>query len=344
LSSQINALSEVFPFDLNSNTLINENLGKNELLYKVNVEETQLLSNIQPGEVYIIDSLAGREIACHPYLIGEELKKRCLKAAEAFKKSLIFLDLCSDLSILHILRGASGYMVPEILHNKIPLLSIRTEYIENGYRFHSNDSRKLEVTYRNYSTSKITNLIIPDTFATGRSAEVGIKDLLAHGLQPERVILYGFISASSLKHLGKLCQKNKIELISFSICDITPLAYNNYDMPIYGLDESYYIETGKIRFLSGIIPQKTLERLISEYVAGMDQPGDWSERHSSLFNGIGYENGNIIGHLEKSKNLIQNLNKLNSLQDWYTEFHRDVAKRIQQKINEQIIKYRPIPK
>ena len=339
LQDKIEAVSNIFPIDLDSTTLINNNIGENAALYRVNPENTPILSHSKTGETYIIDSLAGGEIACHPYLVGEPLKKKCIESALAFQKALQVLDLYSDQSILHILRGASGYMVPEVLPPETPLLSIRTEYQEDGYRSHSDDSRRLEVTFRNYSTKKISTLIIPDTYATGRSAETGINDLIAHGLKPERVILYGFIAAPSLQRLGQLCQQHKIELISFGICNITPLAHNNYDMPLFGLDESYYTKTGKIRYLGCIIPTETLGRLLPEYVAGMDQPGDWSERHHQLFNGNGNENGNIMGHLKKSQHLIQILDNLNSQQKWYTELHREIANKTLNTINDEMNKY-----
>ena len=110
-------------------------------------------------------------------------------------------------------------------------------------------------------------------------------------------------------------------------------------MPIYGLDESYYTKTGKIRYLGCIIPSETLERLLPEYVAGMDQPGDWSERHHQLFNGNGNENGNMMGHLKKSQHLIQILDNLNSQQKWYTELHREIANRTLNKINDEMSNY-----
>jgi len=339
LQDEIEAVSNIFPLDLDSTMLINNNIGEHASLYRVIPENSSSLSSSQIGETYIIDSLAGGEIACHPYLVGQALRKKCVEVALAFQKALQVLDLYSDLSILHILRGASGYIVPEVLPSETPLLSIRTEYHEDGYRSHSDDSRRLEVTFRNYPTKKISTLIMPDTYATGRSAETGINDLITHGLKPKRVILYGFIASPSLQRLGQLCQQHEIELISFGICSITPLAHNNYDMPIYGLDESYYTKTGKIRYLGCIIPSETLERLLPEYVAGMDQPGDWSERHHQLFNGNGNENGNMMGHLKKSQHLIQILDNLNSQQKWYTELHREIANRTLNKINDEMSNY-----
>jgi len=339
LRGEIESVTSIFPIDLDSTTLINNNIGENASLYKVNPESAPILSSSPIGETYIIDSIAGGEIACHPYLVGGALKQRCVEAANAFRKALQVLDLYSDLSILHILRGASGYMIPEVLPPETPLLSIRTEYHEDGYRSHSDDSRRLEVTFRDYPADKGSTLIIPDTYATGRSAETGINDIITHGYKPEKVILYGFIATPSLQRLGLLCEQHEIELISFSICNITPLAHNNYDMPIYGLDESYYTKTGNIRYLGCIIPPETIERLLPEYVAGMDQPGDWSERHNKLFNGNGDENGNITGHLKKSQHLVQLLDNLNSQQRWYTELHRDIAERTLLKLSEELGRY-----
>ena len=115
--------------------------------------------------------------------------------------------------------------------------------------------------------------------------------------------------------------------MSFSLCDISQLAHNNYDMPIYGLDESLYTYMGGMRRMGSIIDSETLKDVLPQYVAGMDQPGDWSERQSTLFNGRGNEVGDMMGHLTKSLRLIESLNEINSEQPWYNKFHSRIADR-----------------
>ena len=105
----------------------------------------------------------------------------------------------------------------------------------------------------------------------------------------------------------------------FAICDITQLYSNNYDMPLYGLDEHLYQETGETNPLGSIVSHETLRDMLPYFIPGMDQPGDWSERHNSLYNGYGEESGNIKGHLTKSMNLIQSLVELNKKQPWYND-------------------------
>ena len=65
--------------------------------------------------------------------------------------------------------------------------------------------------------------------------------------------------------------------------------------------------------------------MLPMYVAGMDQPGDWSERQVSLFNGKGKEAGDIAGHLEKSLGIAESLKALNTEQPWYNEEHNAIA-------------------
>jgi hypothetical protein len=168
-------------------------------------------------------------------------------------------------------------------------------------------------------------LIVPDTYATGRSAEAALNRLFSSGLIPERVILYGFIAIPALVRLGEFCSREGIEMFSFAICDLTQLAFNNYDMPLYGFDESSHASTGRRIRLGSIVDMDTLDGMIPHYVAGLDQPGDWSERQVSLFNGYGMESGDVVGHLRKSTDLIKSCSELHSGEVWYDGFHEGIA-------------------
>lgn len=166
-----------------------------------------------------------------------------------------------------------------------------------------------------------------------------MNELFASGLEPRKIVLYGFIAIPALVRLGRLCSGRGIELLSFSICDVAPLAHNNYDMPLYGYDEGLYFSTGELRRLGGIVDKETLKRFLSRYIAGLDQPGDWSERQDRLFGGYGDERGDIVGHLRRSLRLIESLRGINSGQLWYDDFHDGIALREMGKLRESIQKY-----
>jgi len=307
-----------------------EGLGAGAELYRVE-GSTLIPQGAYTGETYIIDTPAGERIACHPHIVGEELKALCLEAAQVFVKAAeqVVPHLLGDAVIMHILRAGAGYMVAEAFPRRVPIVNVRTEYVEDGYRDHSDDPRGLRVSYRAVPDDlrRVGTLLVPDTYATGRSAEAALLDIILGGLVPERVVLYGFIAVPALVRLGALCKRHSIGLFSFALCDVTQLAHNNYDMAIYGLDESYHGVTGEARKLGSIIAPETLRRVAPSYVPGLDQPGDWSERQTRLFNGFEDEEGKIVGHLEKSAALIERLMAMSAGHPWYGEAQEEAARR-----------------
>ena len=331
-------LSE-FPVDVSSAKSLDLGEDAGFEVYRVDTDKSPLVpQGALHGALYIIDSPPGREIACHPSIVGEALEGLCLECSTGFSAALVGLGLFNreGTAVMHILRGAAGYRVVDALPVRVPVVSIRTEYKGDGYRAHSDDSRSLTVTYRDYPVDldirDVKDLIIPDTYATGRSAEAALLELFEVGLDPRRIVLYGFIAIPALARIGRICEEKGIEMHSFAICDVTQLADNHYDMPLYGLDESLYASTGEIRKMGSIVAEETLAGMLPKYVAGMDQPGDWSERHLSLFNGKGNEAGDIRGHLEKSVGLIESLRALNSEQPWYDEGHDAIASAEKQRL------------
>jgi uracil phosphoribosyltransferase len=252
----LNLILNEFPLDVASTQPIEvEGLKTSTKIFKVHPEKSPLIpDNTYVGTPYIIDSISGTKIACHPHIVGRNLKNLCLESANEFTRVLLTLGL-SDFdgsAVLNILRAGSGYMVVEALPKEVPVINIRTEYGGDGYRAHS--ARPLRVTYRDDlnklpSIGNISTLLVPDTFATGGSAEEALKSLLASGLEPKKIVIYGFTAIQALVRLGKLCSERDIELLSFSICNLTQLAHNNYDMPLYGFDESLYSSTGKLRHM-----------------------------------------------------------------------------------------------
>jgi hypothetical protein len=325
-----------FAIDISSTSQVHiKGLGSDTKLFEVDADSSPLMQDgVGWGRYYIIDTPECREVACHPHIVGDGLRELCYKVAVEFREVLNGLGLfdCGSLAIVNILRGSSGYRLVDLFDGDVPTFTVRTQYRGDGYRSHTDNARCIGVTYRDYFKNDhrfqgVSTVVVPDTFATGRSVEAALQDLFLAGLEPETVLLYGFTAVPSLVMISEVCEAHGLELVSFSLCDISQLAYNNYDMPIYGLDESLYTSMGGIRRMGSIIDPETLKNVLPQYVAGMDQPGDWSERQSTLFNGRGNEVGDMMGHLTKSLRLIESLNKINREQPWYTKLHSTIADR-----------------
>jgi len=81
---ELSVLKQEFPLDLESTKVIPAaGLGKEAKLYRVQS------SGLIPGEAYtgytyIIDTAAGRTIACQPHIVDEELSALCRESARGF--------------------------------------------------------------------------------------------------------------------------------------------------------------------------------------------------------------------------------------------------------------------
>ncbi len=317
--SYLTKIRELFPLDTGSTALQKlSTLSPSTRLYSVDTVSSSLIGE-ELGDCYIIDTPDGQRIASQPHLVGKDLDVLSLQAAHEFKAALKELDMITESTgILHILRGSAGYMVHEVLPG-LPLVRVRTEYRDDGYRAHSDDSRRIEVTYSDYDGGELDTLIIPDTYATGRSVEAALKYMTERGGKPGTIIIYGFIAIPSMRRLNALCKAMGARLVTFAICDITQLAANNYDMTLFGIDEHHHSATGELRLLGSIVGEETLREMSENFIPGLDQPGDWSERHVKLFDGYCEEPGDIRGHLSKSMAFIESLDRVNSEQDWYND-------------------------
>ena len=320
-------VASFFPLDLDATKPVHlEESGGEAWLYRVT--GSKLIPEGEPvGIVYILDTRAGGMVACHPHIVGDDLKTLCRDAANHFVEAAKAVKaLTEDAAILHILRAGAGYMVADVM-KEAPTADVRTEYRTCGYRAHPDELRRLVVSYRRYpdGLDEAATIVVPDTYATGRSAEAALLDLMGNGFKPDRIILYGFMAVPALIRLGALCEEHGVDLHSFAICDLAQLAHNNYDMCIYGPDESLYKETSRRGVLGSVIDRATLRRLLPSYIPGLDQPGDWSERQSRLFDGVTNSSGNIRGHLVKSIGLIETLMEINAGEEWYTETHEAAA-------------------
>lgn len=312
-------IRELFPLDTESTALQGlSSLSPSTRFYRVDTASSSLVGE-DLGDCYIIDTPKGQRIASHPHLVGKELDVLSLQAAREFKNALDELRLVTDSTcFLHILRGSAGYLVHDVLP-QLPLISVRTEYRDDGYRAHNDDSRHIEVTYSDYDGRSFDTLIIPDTYATGRSVEAALQHIAGKGGKPETIIIYGFIAIPSMMRLSALCKDIGARLITFAICDITQLAANNYDMTLFGIDEHHHTETSELKLLGSIVGDETLDKMAENFIPGLDQPGDWSERHTKLYDGHHEVPGDIRGHLSKSIAFIESLDRVNREQEWYND-------------------------
>ena len=295
-------------------------------IYEVDVAKSPILESVE-GHIFLIDTPSGQKVACHPHIVADDLSILCFEAAMELALALHELGLISnDSGILHVLRGGLGYRLDRALP-ELPVINIRTQYSQDGYRSHSDDSRRIAVTYSDYHENSFDSLIVPDTYATGRSVEAALLHMFEQGLSVENVIIYGFIAAPGVERVYRFLTEHGVQLTVFAICDISQLYANNYDMPLYGLDEHLYKQKGIVKPLGSIVSKETLQDMIPHYIPGMDQPGDWSERHTDLFNGYTNESGDIHGHLLKSIELMESLDELNSQQPWYTDDLLDLTRK-----------------
>jgi hypothetical protein len=87
-------------------------------------------------------------------------------------------------------------------------------------------------------------------------------------------------------------------------------------MPLYGVDEWLWRKDHQVHKLGALVDRRTLLDYVPEVIPGADQPGDWSARQTRLYNGLGYEQGDVPGHLENSARLIKGLLEIGTLTEW----------------------------
>jgi hypothetical protein len=326
-SRTIDRMIEDYRIDTDSTKLVKTRkakVGKNSRIYKV--------SRVEPP-TFIIDTPMAREIACYPHLVGESLERRSGKAAaEALPAILELSDVGkrgdSEIVFEQILRAAPGYkmqdIAPKVLGSSYRTVYIRPRYTHKSYRDHDGVvQREIEIVHQEFSEfpkGKKIVLVMQDTVASGRSGEISIdatlKQCQQSGCKIEKWILYGFISEYGLGILHRIARQNDIAMIAFAMGNLTALSSNNYDMPLYGVDEAHWQRTRTIRKIGSIIDRTSLKEYAPHFVPGSDQPGDWSARQRNLFNGVSYEPGDIVGHLNNSVRLIKSLCEIGDFESW----------------------------
>ena len=323
------------------------NLGESFIQeYDVNVDatvpaklRTRLDNDVRIFEVnhsslnaYIIDTPPVRRIACHPHVVGKELESLMLQSAESSLNSILELanvDISKHGVLFEqILRAAPGYQLHAAAEKLIPdsfrTVFIRPRYTHTSYRDHDGMiQRHLQVIYEDFANLQKNQdiaLIMQDTVASSRSAIVSIERALHHceenGSRIRKWIIYGFISLEGLKILDKIARSYDVPLVGFALGNLTALCANNYDMPLFGVDEWLWQKEHSIRKIGALVDRATFMDYLPEFIPGADQPGDWSARQSRLFTGTEYEQGNIEGHLENSIRLIRSLLEIGTFADW----------------------------
>ena len=289
-----------------------------------------------PNDVYILHSPDIVEISCFPHLVGEKLDKRCLRIGKACAKVIQKLWLSDETTTLiyDVLRAGPGYRIWEGLKNfgiELKRIKIRPHYKIVSYRDHDLNSHQLETIFKNFSalpSKQELTIIKPDTEASGRTSILAIEELVKEAKikhsKIKEIIFTGYISVPSLSVLRELADKYNFKTKILAWGNLTALYDNNYDMPIYGLDESVWREKGELRKLGSIIPLEILKDYLKYYVPGADQPGDWSARQSFIDTGLGMEPGGIPKHLENSLKFINNLYELSKCQSWYRPWHEKI--------------------
>lgn len=294
-------------------------------VYKVDIE-------LPVGEAYIIDTPAGARLASMPEIVGLELEKTALEAAEEATKFFEHMfDTEGNVLMLHVLRASGGYMLNVALERRMHVENIylRVRYEGSSYRDHEGRRARAVYTKVGRLGGDSYRIVVADTVATGNSMVEAlrrtIKIMSFKNAKLEEAYFYGFMSLEGIKNISTFLSKLRVSRAVFlAIQDITPLSINKYDMPLYGLDEHAYSGLGRKRAIGSIVDKETLRRMLPLYYPGMDQPGDWSERQCKLFNGFFYERGDIEGHLRKSLQLLNRLRDIQRGEEWYREWHEQI--------------------
>jgi len=286
-------------------------------------------------EAFLIDSPEARAIACLPHIVSRPFEY--LNTILARRASEVVAGVVKNLELkpifLHVLRAAPGYKLHEALRRKgltFTEIHIRPKY--QSYSFRDHVERRITVVYKNFEElprGENVVLIKPDTEATGLTGERALEEIYREALKRstsiEALVLYGFISEKGLQRLYRKTQELNIRKVyAFILVDLTSLAFNNYDMVLYGLDESRFSAKGERAHLGSVIDRETFEKCVAYYMPGMDQPGDWSARQDKLFNGENYERGNIRGHLSNSLTLAKRLYEISRREPWFKPWHKEV--------------------
>lgn len=280
---------------------------------------------------YILDTDSGLRLACEPELVGSKMEREAVRAAQAVVS--LISKLCSSKKVLflHLLRASRGYGLHYALRSggfEVKEVSVRVAYA--GSTIGTHEGREAKVVYSNLAqvSGDDSVLVLADTVATGQTVNLALdhlfKEAELRGARIREVHVYGFLSEPGVKRVGEFLKRMDVSRVYFyALQDLTALSSNNYDMPLYGPDLPSFRSHG-LSSLGGVAAEETLDRMLPYYFPGMDQPGDWSERQCSLFNGEGYEKGRIVDHLERSLLMLEELHDAVRAYPWFREWMEEV--------------------
>lgn len=288
-------------------------------------DDTHIFKVDWPGKsrVFLIDSQAGKDIACHPSIVGEKLENLALAAAS--EAVPLITERAGGLNdgrtlFLNVLRAAPGYKLHEAFEERGMVFKqswIRPRYVRPSYRDHEGEEKRIQIiheSFEDFPSGKRLRIIKPDTEATGKTSEVALRRTFDIAKEKkseiDHIIIYGFVSKPGLQHIETFLRPYGTRISVFAIENLTVLCSNRYDMPMYGVDESFFSEHHGIMKLGGIVSRKTFERLLPEFIMGADEPGDWSARQTRVFDGVGFEEGGIAKHVSNSIALIERLREV----------------------------------
>ena len=338
--------------------------------YDIDVESTQRvqLSGLRPTtrifevtkpgltddllKLYILDTPEARRIACYQWIVGRELLSQSHTCAREAAKVILRLSLLGKLGPssgihLHVLRASPGYMLHKamatLFGKKLREAYVRPEYVDYSYRDHTSSERPLRVTYRDFGPlpSKRDFVVIkPDTEATGRTGQVALEEMAKECEKAEssirELVLYGFIADEALERLKEVSKTLNIRrIIALALENVPRLANNKYDMTAYGPDEGLWSLEGRVENLGSIMDATTLLEFIPEFVPGLDQPGDFSERQQKLFDGQEWARGDMSGHLKKTISVIESIRSIpDCLEPWQDNIARRELERLNAKLKQ----------
>jgi len=301
-------------------------------------------------DLYALDSPEGRVIACDPSVCGEEfralnasLARKAFRALE--EKALYDVGPGSGTRLLfqHVLRASLGYGLREAAmdagHEFVEVWS-RPLYAHASYRQHTVSDLVMAYDQPSQLPGGKYVVLKPDTEATASTSLFTLQNLLEKcdrsGCRIEKVIFYGFIAEPAVRKLRDYLGGKNIASVFFAIEDVTPLAANGYDMPLYGIDEAQFSSSGEKHRLFGLTPPDVLEGEFDCYYPGMDQPGDWSERQPSLFDGVDWKKVDLSVHLRRSLDMLRRMREINAGEPWYADHHEEVYRKLEDKLEKKI--------
>ncbi|MGC8661216.1 MAG: hypothetical protein ACP5TZ_01765 [Nitrososphaeria archaeon] len=295
------------------------------------------------NDEYVIDSEEGRKVASDPSVCGttfESLNLAMARYAAKFMKELGLLD--GKVVLQHVLRASLGYRIRDALHETGKGFSeiwTRPVYSYTSYRSHTTDD--LEITYDEPAAvpeGEKFYLLKPDTEATGFTSLKVLDHFFkkCKGCQVEAVVLYGFISRPAIDRIKSYLHSKNVKTVTIAIENITPLAENGYDMPLYGIDDQAYSNRGIKVKMASAVPMPVLRSMLDDYYPGMDQPGDWSDRQVKLFDGTAWNIVDPLVHLNRSLKMLEKMRIINRTEEWYNEMHEKIYSDLKNKLNEEI--------